>query len=113
VRPAGRDDQGWPGVVVTAPCKTCAVQTWPLHMWKHDVITRALAMGATIDLANEIANEITPSGMSRSTLWYEAGEFPETAADMLAAMAKNRARLAREDDCMRVLRNVIYRGVPS
>lgn len=73
--------------------------TVPPHIWRHNVQLAAIKTGAARELVMSIGEELTASGQPRLSLWYASGESICDAADMLAFMAKGRARdLAAESD---------------
>lgn len=84
--------------------------TTPMHIWKHEVLCAAIAMGADGALATELGNEIVPAGCPRLTLWFRAGESVSDAADMLADFAKLRVVGLRADREIESLRQRVVAG---
>lgn len=78
--------------------------TTPMHIWKHEVLCAAIAMGADGALATSLSDEIVPAGCPRLTLWFRAGESVSDAAEMLADFAKLRAVGLRADREVTTLR---------
>ena len=88
-----------PRMTDTSDRDTGTKATVPFHIWKHNAQIAAIKTGASADLVMSCGDELTASGQARLALWYTTGETICGAADMLAFMAKGRAKdLAAESD---------------
>jgi hypothetical protein len=62
--------------------------TMPQHIWKHEVETAAIALGANAEWLRERFG-------ARMSIWYRAGETVQGAVDMIEFTRKQEPREAR------------------
>lgn len=78
--------------------------TCPLHIWKHEVHTAAIAAGADAEVIRE--SEINAMVIR----WYQAGEPVWMAADSLVFVAKRHAIEKRADREVEGLRRAVRKS---
>lgn len=80
------------------------MQTQPRHFWKHDVTTMAIEAGVSAEWLRERFNE-------RMTIWYNAGETVQGAAEMVVFTWKQEPiELRKEADDMGAIRQAAREG---
>lgn len=84
--------------------------TWPFHLWKHDVLERALKMGAKLETLDEVLGHVCNDGSTRANLWWRSHEKTDEAARMAVALCGDPNRVSTPEEAMAFLRRQLLGG---